>query len=131
MAKQLKQAHPDWPLTVFYRNDKADEWFKTEVKADRIVHGTFDDAETIESLSKEHDIVLNAASSFDAALTDAIIAGLKENPKSKPALIHLSGSGNFIDYGKTGNFNATSKVWNVRHNNSRGLYSKSADEALG
>lgn len=113
MAKQLKQTQPTWPLTVFYRNPNADRYFTSEVQAERIVHGTFDESEKIKALSKEHDIVINAASSFDPTLTEPIIAGLTENSNPKPVLIHLSGGGNFIDHGKTGAFNASSKVWNV------------------
>lgn len=116
LAADLKKSHPDWPLTVFFRNTAADEYFKTQAVADRIVHGTLADTETIRALSKEHDIVINAVSSFNGELVDLIISGMEERPaSSKGTLIHLSGTGNFIDYGTSGNFNPQSKVWNVRY----------------
>ncbi|KAK4938465.1 hypothetical protein LTR10_021094 [Elasticomyces elasticus] len=114
LAADIKRSHPEWPLTAFYRNRAADEYFKSTAHVDRIVHGSFSDTELVRSLSKEHDIVINAASSFDADLINLIISGMEDRPStsSKGTLIHLSGTGNFIDYGTTGNFNPESKVWN-------------------
>ncbi|OAP59885.1 hypothetical protein AYL99_04887 [Fonsecaea erecta] len=113
VAIDLKKAYPEWPLTVFLRNTNVDEWFKTTAKADRIVHGTISDTELVRSLSKEHDIVINAITSFDGDFVKTIISGMEERPEhAKGTLIHISGTGNFIDYGKSGNFNPDSKVWN-------------------
>jgi len=114
LAVDLKKTHPQWPLTVFIRSTTVDEYFKSTAGADRIVHGSFSDKEQVRSLSKEHDIVINSASSFDGELINLIISGMEERPDgSKGTLIHLSGTGNFIDHGITGNFNPESKVWNV------------------
>ncbi|KIW32932.1 uncharacterized protein PV07_04444 [Cladophialophora immunda] len=111
LAIDLKKTHPAWPLTVFLRNANVDEWFRVTAKADRIVHGTISDAELVQSLSKEHDIVVNAITSFDGDFVRTIIAGMEERPEhSKGTLIHISGTGNFIDHGKSGNFNPDSKV---------------------
>ncbi|ETI27423.1 hypothetical protein G647_09613 [Cladophialophora carrionii CBS 160.54] len=113
LALEVKKSHPDWPLTVFLRNTNVDEWFRTVAKADRIVHGSISDTELARSLSKEHDIVINAITSFDGGFIANVISGMEERPSnSKGTLIHVSGTGNFIDYGKTGNFNPASKVWN-------------------
>ncbi|OQV06834.1 hypothetical protein CLAIMM_11352 [Cladophialophora immunda] len=110
LAIDLKKTHPAWPLTVFLRNANVDEWFRVTAKADRIVHGTISDAELVQSLSKEHDIVVNAITSFDGDFVRTIIAGMEERPEhSKGTLIHISGTGNFIDHGKSGNFNPDSK----------------------
>lgn len=114
LAIQIKKAHPSWPLTVLLRNTKVDEYFKSTVRAERIVHGSIEDAELVRSLSKEHDIVINSITSFDGDFVKAIISGMEELPEdSKGTLIHISGTGNFIDYSLTGNFNPKSKVWNV------------------
>ena len=114
LAIDIKKEHPDWPLTVFVRNTKVDEWFKSTAKADRIVHGSISDTELVRSLSKEHDIVVNAITSFDGDFVANIISGLEERSEdSKGTLIHVSGTGNFIDYGKTGAFDSDSKVWSV------------------
>ncbi len=111
----VKEAHPDWSLTVFVRNTKVDEWFKSTAKVDRIVHGSISDTDLVRSQSKGHDIVINAITSFDGDVVANIISGMEERPEeSKGTLIHVSGTGDFIDYGKSGDFNPKSKVWNVR-----------------
>ncbi|KIX93585.1 uncharacterized protein Z520_10763 [Fonsecaea multimorphosa CBS 102226] len=113
LAIDLKKAYPEWPLTVLLRNTNVDEWFKVTAKVDRIVHGTISDTELVRSLSKEHDIVINSVTSFDGDFVKTIIAGMEERPEhSKGTLIHISGTGNFIDHGKSGSFNPNSKVWN-------------------
>jgi hypothetical protein len=111
--KAIKQSHPDWPVTAYVRSAKPESELKASLKADRIVVGDFNDLEKISTLSKEHDIAVNAGSSFTGDLVAAIIAGQKvrvKGPKGK--LIHISGAGNFIDFGTSGNFNPESKVWN-------------------
>ena len=117
----MKDAHPDWPLTVFFRNANYDDWFKSTAHADSIVHGSFSDIDLVRKLSKEHDIVINAASSSDGDFTKTIISGMEERTGSgKGTLVHLSGTGNFIDFGTTGQFNSEGKVWNVCvHHNMR------------
>jgi hypothetical protein len=101
-------------LTVLLRNTSVDEWFKSTGKVDRIVHGSISDTELVRSLSKEHDIVINSISSFDGEFISNVIAGMEERPpSSKGTLIHISGTGNFIDYGTSGNFNPSSRVANV------------------
>lgn len=86
---------------------------KASLKADRIVVGDFSDAEKVGALSKEHDIAVNAGNSFTGDLVAAIIAGQKaKEPGHASKLIHISGAGNFIDFGTSGNFNPDSKVWN-------------------
>jgi hypothetical protein len=110
--KAIKQAHPDWPVTAYVRSTQPETELKATLKADRIAVGTFDDFEGISALSKEHDISVNAGNSFTGDLVAAIIAGQKskvDGPKGK--LIHVSGAGNWIDYGTSGNFNPESKVW--------------------
>jgi hypothetical protein len=111
--KAIKRAHPDWPVTAYVRSTRPEDELKTTLHADRIAVGTFDDSEKISALSKEHDISVNAGNSFNGDLVAAIIAGQKakvDGPRSK--LIHVSGAGNWIDFGTSGNFNSESKVWN-------------------
>ncbi|KAK5384285.1 hypothetical protein LTR20_008573 [Exophiala xenobiotica] len=113
LAADIKRSHPDWALTAFFRNPSADEYFKSTARVDTIVHGSFSDTDLVRTLSKSHDIVINAATSFDADFVNLIISGMEERPASnKGTLIHVSGTGNFIDFGTTGNFNPDSKVWN-------------------
>jgi hypothetical protein len=114
LAVDLKNTHPDWPLTIVLRNTTVDEWFHTKTNVARIVHGDISDTGLVRSLSKEHDIVINAITSFDGDFARNIIAGMEERSEGpKGTLIHISGTGNFIDYSKTGNFESKSKVWNV------------------
>jgi len=113
LSRLLKQKYPTWPLTVYFRNPQADDWFRNVVGVDRIEHGTFEDEARVCALAAEHDIVINAGSSFDPTLTKGIIEGLKQRKGTqKGTLIHVSGGGNFIDLRTDGKFIADSKVWN-------------------
>ncbi|KAJ4347150.1 uncharacterized protein N0V89_011088 [Didymosphaeria variabile] len=112
-VRALKQAHPDWPVTAYVRSSKPEAELKASLGADNIIVGDFSDAEKIKKISKENDIVVNAGNSFTEDPVAAIIAGQKEkNPATKGKLIHISGAGNFIDFGTSGKFNSESKVWN-------------------
>ena len=110
--KAVKQAHPEWHVTAYVRSTRPENELKAALKADRIAVGTFEESEKISALSKEHDISVNAGNSFTGDLVAAIIAGQKAKVNgSKAKLIHVSGGGNWIDYGTSGNFNPESKVW--------------------
>jgi hypothetical protein len=99
---------------VYFRNPVADNFFRNVVEANRIEHGTFEDEDKVRALAAEHDMVINTGSSFDPALTRAIVEGLKQRKGvAKGTLIHVSGGGNFIDNRTDGKFSADSKVWNV------------------
>jgi hypothetical protein len=119
----LKQAYPALPLTVYIRNtdDVTKAYLTSSAGVDKIVYGNFGEAAKISHLSSEHDVVINCGSSWDVALSQAIIAGLSQrvdSGKSKADLIHISGTGNFIDHRKDGKYNGppkgNGKVWNVR-----------------
>jgi nucleoside-diphosphate-sugar epimerase len=70
-----------------------------------IVHGTYADHTEIEQLVSQHSIVVNVGSSWDTGLTEAILHGAQvESGKKKKVLIHMSGAGNFVDHGKSGNY---------------------------
>ncbi|KAM0543303.1 hypothetical protein ACHAPJ_012387 [Fusarium lateritium] len=111
-TRAIKEAHPDWSVTAYVRSTKPESELKASLKADRIIVGDFKDFEKVRKASKEHDIVVNAGNSFTNELINAIIAGLKDKEGAKGKLIHISGGGNFIDLGTSGNFNPDSKVWN-------------------
>ena len=99
-------------MTAYVRSTQPENELRATLKADRISIGTFDDFEKVSALSKEHDIAVNAGNSFTGELVAAIIAGQKAKVGgSQSKLIHVSGAGNWIDYGTSGNFNAESKVW--------------------
>lgn len=113
LTRAIKDAHPDWPLTAYVRPGRSIEELKTTLPADRFEFGDFNDFDKIKALSKKHEIAINAGASFTAEPVVAIIAGLKERPTaSKGKLIHITGAGNYIDFGTSGNFNPESKVWN-------------------
>ncbi|KAG9906208.1 NAD(P)-binding protein, partial [Aureobasidium melanogenum] len=112
-TRAIKQAHPDWQVTAYVRSTKPESELTANLKADRIVVGDFSDFAKVAALSTEHDIAVNAGSSFTGDLVAAIIAGQKvKNCDAKGKLIHISGGGNFIDFATSGNFNPKSKVWN-------------------
>lgn len=90
LSKALKQAHPTWPLTAFVRPTRSVDAVKSDLSVDRVEQGEFDEYEKVKALSREHEIVVNAGSSFAAEPTGAILAGLKER-KEKGKLVHVSG----------------------------------------
>jgi hypothetical protein len=100
-------------VTAYVRSTKPADELKANLKADRIIVGDFADFEKVKKASSEHDIAVNAGNSFTADPVAAIIAGQKDKEgSSKGVVIHISGAGNFIDFGTSGNFNPESKVWN-------------------
>ncbi|KAG8666719.1 hypothetical protein FPOAC2_11840 [Fusarium poae] len=108
-TRALKQAHPDWHITAYVRSANPD--LKTSLTVDRIITGDFTDFDKVKAASAEHDIAVNAGNSFTSEPVAAIIAGQKERA-TKGKVIHISGAGNFIDFGTSGNFNPESKIWN-------------------
>ncbi|CAG7561789.1 unnamed protein product [Fusarium equiseti] len=108
-TRALKEAHPDWQITAYVRS--TDPTLKTTLNVDRIITGDFTDFEKVKAASAEHDIAVNAGNSFTSEPIAAIIAG-QQSRATKGKIIHISGAGNFIDYGTSGNFNPESKVWN-------------------
>ncbi|KAJ4002782.1 hypothetical protein NW752_009436 [Fusarium irregulare] len=108
-TRALKQAHPDWQITAYVRS--TDPSLKTALNVDRIITGDFTDFEKVKAASVEHDIAVNAGNSFTSEPVAAIIAG-QQSRATKGRIIHISGAGNFIDFGTSGNFNPESKVWN-------------------
>lgn len=112
----LRDKCPDLPVTVFLRNKNLDTYLSDTAQVKRIVHGTFDEKGKVSALAREHDIVINVGSSWDVGLSEAIVDGLKKQPDDKkPILIHMSGTGNFVDKTWTdGAVHEGVKVWNVR-----------------
>ncbi|KAG5789428.1 hypothetical protein H9Q69_011524 [Fusarium xylarioides] len=106
-TKALKQAHPDWSITAYVRSPQS----ASQLNADRVIVGDFSDFEKVKAASADHDIAVNAGNSFTADPVAAIIAGQKSRG-TKGKVIHISGGGNFIDFGTSGSFNPESKVWN-------------------
>ncbi len=71
----------------------------------------------VRRISADSDVVFNAATSDDLDLATAILHGLKtrfDAGKGAGILIHVSGTGIFLDGGVDGKLNTKSKVWNVR-----------------
>ncbi|KAJ4159528.1 uncharacterized protein LMH87_008426 [Akanthomyces muscarius] len=111
--KAVKEAHPDWPVTAYVRATVPEKHSKDTLGVNRVIFGDFGDFEKVKKSSSEHDIAVNAGNSFTADPVAAIIAGQKEKSDgSRGIVLHISGGGNFIDFGTSGNFNADSKVWN-------------------
>ncbi|KAK5173990.1 uncharacterized protein LTR77_001069 [Saxophila tyrrhenica] len=112
LTRAIVKAHPDWKVTAYVRGTRTSDEVKKELGVKRIETGDFTEFEKIKALCKENDIAVNAGNSFTDAPISAIVAGLSERsegPKGK--LLHISGAGNFLDFGTTGEFNPASKVW--------------------
>jgi N-acetyl-gamma-glutamylphosphate reductase len=111
----LKTSHPNYPITLYLRNAKLDSYLTTTASAAKIVHGTFDETNKISALAAEHDIVINVGSSWDVGLSEAIIAGLKKEGNGEgKVLIHMSGTGNWVDETfMDGSSHESTKIWDV------------------
>jgi len=112
---ELRDRYPKLPVTVYVRNQTIDKYLTTTAGVARVVHGEFSEYAKLSALAEEHDIVINAGSSGDDAVTEAILEGLeKRSVESKTVLIHMSGTGNFLDTRWTdGSHHPESKVWSV------------------
>lgn len=111
----LRDRYPKLPVTVYVRNTSIDNYLTTTAGVARVVHGDFSEHAKIKALAEEHDMVINIGSSGDLSFTEAIIEGLKKRPaESKSVLIHMSGTGNFMDTRwNDGSHHSESKVWSV------------------
>jgi hypothetical protein len=111
----LKEAYPEFPITVYLRNSGLDSYLTQTAGVKRVVHGTYDEFEKISALAKEHDVVINVGSSWDTNLSEAIVSGLKQRPDGKKTtLLHMSGTGNFVDKSWIdGAHHENAKIWNA------------------
>jgi nucleoside-diphosphate-sugar epimerase len=102
--KVFRQAYPDLPITVLLRTTVLDDAM-SKLGNVTIVHGDLEkDVDKLKSLVSEHDIVVNMANSRDVPINSVILDGLRNhNDKSKKGIIiHLSGTGNFVDGAEDG-----------------------------
>jgi uncharacterized protein YbjT (DUF2867 family) len=122
LVAALKKVHPTFPLTVYIRDSSTElhKYLSSNIGVDRIINGDFSETDKISKLASDHDVVINCGSSWDVELTKAIINGLVtkyDEGKGKGRLIHLSGTGNFVDGKKDGKYAGPgagdSKVWSV------------------
>ena len=109
----FRAKYPTYPITAFLRTTSLDP----KLRALNItpVLGTFDDLSTIEKLASQHDVVINAATSMNTDVTQAILRGVAAGQDApKKTLIHLSGTGNFVDERHDGKFveKADDEIWN-------------------
>ncbi|KAE9365195.1 NAD(P)-binding protein, partial [Stipitochalara longipes BDJ] len=121
LVAALKKKHPTFPLTVYVRDTSTElhEYLSNKIGVDKIIKGDFSETGKISKLASDHDVVINCGSSWDMGLTNAIIAGLVtkyDEGRGKGRLIHVSGTGNFVDGRKDGKYAGPgagdSKVWN-------------------
>lgn len=122
LVATLKKTHPAFLLTAYIRNTSSElhEYLNNNIGVDRIVNGDFTETDKISKLASDHDVVINCGSSWDVGLTKAIVSGLVtkyDEGKGRGSLIHISGTGNFVDGRKDGKYAGPgvgeSKVWSV------------------
>ena len=100
----FRKQYPNILITAFLRSTELDTALQSLGKI-TIIHGTFDEYDKVEELAATHEIVINCAASFNPPLTEVILKGIHATKTSKkPILLHLSGTGNFVDGSKTGNY---------------------------
>ena len=98
----FRKSYPSIPITAYLRSTALDTAL-TSLGNVTVVHGTFEEYDRIEELSATHSIIINCAASFNVPVTEAILRGIRgTNISKKPILLHLSGTGNFVDHSKLG-----------------------------
>lgn len=87
----LLQAHPAWAasITCLVRDQARGNSLKASYPSVRLVYGTLDDADILETEAAKAEIVLHFASSDHVEAAEAIVRGLK---KSGGYWIHTSGT---------------------------------------
>ena len=111
----FRKAHPENPITAYLRSTALDQTLNALGNV-TIIHGTFEEYDRIEKLAASHEIIINCAASFNPPLTSVILRGIQKTqavkaPK-KPILLHLSGTGNFVDHSTTGEYLPRDHVFN-------------------
>lgn len=102
-------------ITVFLRTHALDSAIETLPKV-TIIYGDFDTRDGLASLEdavSKHSIVINAATSRDPIVNEAILRGLEKYrviTKKNGIFVHLSGVGNFSDNREMGEFHSTGEV---------------------
>ena len=114
LLKALREAYPDVKITALVRSLEALE--PVAAAGAELVHGTFAEHAKLTALAAASDIVINAADSDDGGLIAALLLGLRQKEKEGRgigALIHVSGTGLFLDGSRDGRVNPDGKVWDV------------------
>ncbi|KAJ7673867.1 hypothetical protein DFH06DRAFT_1081711 [Mycena polygramma] len=111
-SRFIEKNDPKFNIIALVRSaEKAEKLRALDVKVN-IVSGSHDDAELVERLASEADVVFSLADSDNLQATESILRGLKKRFDTtgiKPTLIHLSGTGCLGD-GAKGMF-ASQKVY--------------------
>lgn len=112
--RALTDAYPTFKITALVRS--ADSLRLVAEAGAEPVQGTFAEHTKLTNISSASDIVVNAADSDDAALTAALLLGLrqkKDEGRGIGTLLHISGTGLFLDGSRDGRSNPNGKVWDV------------------
>jgi hypothetical protein len=113
---ELVKTHPELKFTALVRNPSNIEAVRN--LGVEVVQGSFSDTDMISSHARAADITINSADSDNTVLNEAILTGQRarvvDDRKSPAVLLHTSGVAVFVDGGKEGKHDPTSKIWNVR-----------------
>ena len=111
----FRKANPQTPITAYLRSTALDEALSALGNV-TIIHGTFEEYDRIEQLAASHAIVINCAASFNPPLTSVILKGIRNTgavkSSKRPILLHLSGTGNFVDHNRTGEYLPRHHIFN-------------------
>jgi nucleoside-diphosphate-sugar epimerase len=111
----LRSQYPSYPITLFLRTHALDAAIGRLSKV-TVVHGDFETSDGLASLENtvsKHGIIINAATSRDITVNQAVLRGLEKyraTTKQNAILIHVSGAGNFSDNREAGEFHTTGEV---------------------
>jgi dihydrodipicolinate reductase len=94
----------------------------------KTVEGSAEDAALMSKLASKYDVVLDMADSSKPDITKALVEGLKARPKGEAVLLHVTGTGNFLDGKGTGKYDQNGKFWDVSARRARLFHSQSSCE---
>ncbi|PPJ52871.1 hypothetical protein CBER1_11202 [Cercospora berteroae] len=109
-------AHPEYNFTAILRKDPPSN-FKSKYPNVKVIKGSYDDAEILQSAAKDVDIVVHSGDSDHLPSLQALVSGLlndsQPGKRSPKFLIHLSGTAIISDWrspeGKLGSLNP--QIW--------------------
>ncbi|KAJ7885496.1 NAD-P-binding protein [Mycena olivaceomarginata] len=103
MSRLLERKDPNLNITALVRSpEKADKLYTLDLRLNIIV-GSHNDAELVENIVSDADVVFSLADCDDLQAAESILRGLKKRftiTGVKPVLIHMSGTGCLGDRAK-------------------------------
>lgn len=88
---QLLKHHPEYEITAYVR--KTPEGFASRFPNVKLVHGTWDDSDTLRKAAAENDVTIGCGDSDQVGAVTAMLDGVRSRGEGKGYYIHLGGTG--------------------------------------